>query len=555
MNSITAARAALGAVGAYFFVSAVVLTALGPFRYSLPRYGTIFYPPELALLAIGAAAGVAVGAAVACARGRVHAFAIVALLQAAVAASGVVPMVQQGDGWTSLAPPRDLVGLTPFAVLVLSELLALVALVVGLAIGVRFLRRRSGPASALEAAGAYCLTAVTLVLPTPVLDLRSVPFQGSFATTEWLAIGTFVPAVAAGLVLASRQRAMWRTAAIAAVIGLAAAAPVGIQMLTSLGGPVVPVLLLVGPLASSGVAVALTLMRPWMARRLSALGRLSLRSRLAAAAVGGAVAATALIGAAYALADLPTGYDYLAPLEGAYRRTGDDRKLVVTATIGHGVDIVRVWAQEEPGRVMVSVRARRQPSWYGSAAVGIAVPVVVTLRDPLGERVVVEARQGARLLDQAVLAQQEVGVIEGASVRTSASTIDFRWTDSKGSHSVAELRGLTVVLVNRDGRSNDAKISVGALESYVAKASAADRARVRVLVIHFDRRLASPSRDEVVRTLVIAPGEVPSDAPGILHEAGVPALWVIGPDGTVRERIVGRPASDADITRAFGLAR
>lgn len=555
MTWLTAARAALNAVGAYFFVTAVVLTVLGPFRYSLPRYGTISYPPELALYALGAAAGVAVGAAVAYARGGIRALAIVGLLQAAVAASGVVPIVQQGDGWASLAPPRDLVGLTTFAALVLSELLALVALAFGLAIGVRFLRRRTGPAAALEAAGAYCLAAVALVLPTPVLDLRSVPFQGSFTSSEWLAIGSFVPAVAAGIVLASRQRPLWRTAAIAAAIGLAATAPIGIQMLTNIGGPVAPVLLLVGPLASAGVAVALTLMRPWTARRLSALERLSLRSRLAAAAVGGAVAATALIGAASALADMPTGYDFLAPLEGTYRRTGDARKVVVTATIGHGVDIRRVWVQEEPGGVTVSVRARKQPSWYASDLVGIAVPIVVTLRDPLGERMVIEPRWGARLLDQAVLAQQEVGVIEGASVRATATTIDFRWTDSQGTHSVGELGGQTVVLLNRDGRSVEAKMSIGAVESYIAKASSADRARVRVLVIHFDRRLASPSRDEVVRTLVISPGQVPSDAPAILREAGVPALWVIGPDGTVRDRIVGRAASDADVASLLGPAR
>ena len=59
---LIAARAALAAVGAYFFVSAVVLTALGPFRYSLPRYRTICYPPELTLFAVVAAAGVAVAA-------------------------------------------------------------------------------------------------------------------------------------------------------------------------------------------------------------------------------------------------------------------------------------------------------------------------------------------------------------------------------------------------------------------------------------------------------------------------------------------------------------
>jgi hypothetical protein len=553
---LTPPRAALAAVGAYFLVSAVVLTVLGPFRYSLPRYGTIYYPPELTLLAVATAAGVAVAAAVAYARGGMRAYAIVALLQAAVAASAILPAVEQGLGWSSLVPPRDLVGLTPFAALVLSELPALAALAVGLAFAMRFLRR-AGPAPALEAAGAYCLTAVALVLPKPVLDVRSVPFQASFMLSgEWYVIATFVPAVVAGLVLASHERPLWRTAAIATLIGLAGAAPVAILMLTTIGGPVVPVLPFLVPLATAGVAVALTLMRPWTARSLSALDRrVSLRSRLAAAAIGGAVAATALMGAVVALAELPTGYDYLAPLDGTYQRTGDERKFVVTATLGRGVDIVRVSAKEDPSRVVVSVRARSRPSWGFSDLVGIPVPVVVTLRDSLRERAVIDGRHGARLLDEAVLAQQEVGVIEGASVRTSPTTIDFRWTDSKGTHSVAELRGQTVVIVNRDGHSNDAKISVGALESYVAKASTADRARVLVLVVHFDRRLAYPSRDEVVRTLFVPPGEVPSDAPEILREAGVPALWVIGPDGRVRERIVGRAASDADVARALAPAR
>jgi len=42
----------------------------------------------------------------------------------------------------------------------------------------------------------------------------------------------------------------------------------------------------------------------------------------------------------------------------------------------------------------VTVRLRRAPSWYFSDLVGISLPVVVVLRDPLGSRAVLDQGTG-----------------------------------------------------------------------------------------------------------------------------------------------------------------
>lgn len=59
MNTL---RATLAGVGAYYFVAAVVLMVLGPFRYSLPRYGSIYHDPLLTVLAAMTFVGVSAGA-------------------------------------------------------------------------------------------------------------------------------------------------------------------------------------------------------------------------------------------------------------------------------------------------------------------------------------------------------------------------------------------------------------------------------------------------------------------------------------------------------------
>jgi hypothetical protein len=76
-----------------------------------------------------------------------------------------------------------------------------------------------------------------------------------------------------------------------------------------------------------------------------------------------------------------------------YQRTGDTRKIVVSATIGIAVDVIEASAHEDAASVTVRVRVRPRPGTYPS--IGVWVPVVVELRDPLGERTVLDPSHDA----------------------------------------------------------------------------------------------------------------------------------------------------------------
>jgi hypothetical protein len=69
-----------------------------------------------------------------------------------------------------------------------------------------------------------------------------------------------------------------------------------------------------------------------------------------------------------------------------YQQTGDPRKIVVTATIGLAQEIVSAEAREDADSVTVTVRVRTSPGIY--PAVGIHVPALVSLREPLADRIV-----------------------------------------------------------------------------------------------------------------------------------------------------------------------
>jgi hypothetical protein len=89
-------RAALAALGAYFFSTAILLVALTPVRYSLPRFGSIYYDPMVAILGAITGIGVGVAAFVAYAWGGIAAFSFVAILVVLVAAITVLPFVALG---------------------------------------------------------------------------------------------------------------------------------------------------------------------------------------------------------------------------------------------------------------------------------------------------------------------------------------------------------------------------------------------------------------------------------------------------------------------------
>jgi hypothetical protein len=83
-----------------------------------------------------------------------------------------------------------------------------------------------------------------------------------------------------------------------------------------------------------------------------------------------------------------------------YQRTGDPRKIVVTITTGLGTEIAERTVREDARTVTVTVAMRQSPGSY--PAIAFALPVVVSLKDPLGERAVV---------DQAGQAVAEVGEV------------------------------------------------------------------------------------------------------------------------------------------------
>ncbi len=87
--------------------------------------------------------------------------------------------------------------------------------------------------------------------------------------------------------------------------------------------------------------------------------------------------------------------DYSPSLEG-YTRTGDPRQIVVTAIVGLGDEVSGKSVSEGDAKVVISLRVRQPPT--DKPAVGIRIPVAVTLKSPLGARIVVDG--GGRVLPE-----------------------------------------------------------------------------------------------------------------------------------------------------------
>ena len=72
----------------------------------------------------------------------------------------------------------------------------------------------------------------------------------------------------------------------------------------------------------------------------------------------------------------------------SFQRTGDPRKIVVNVTIGLGTEIAERSVREDVKTVIVTVGVRQSPGIY--PAIAFWVPVVVSLKDPLGDRAVLD---------------------------------------------------------------------------------------------------------------------------------------------------------------------
>jgi hypothetical protein len=73
----------------------------------------------------------------------------------------------------------------------------------------------------------------------------------------------------------------------------------------------------------------------------------------------------------------------------SFQRTGDPRKIVVNIVIGLGTEVAERTVREDARTVTVTVRIRQNPGSY--PAIAIDVPVLVSLKDPLAERAVLDA--------------------------------------------------------------------------------------------------------------------------------------------------------------------
>ncbi|TMD61833.1 MAG: hypothetical protein E6I87_01265 [Chloroflexi bacterium] len=239
----------------------------------------------------------------------------------------------------------------------------------------------------------------------------------------------------------------------------------------------------------------------------------------------------------------------------SFRRTADPRTILIESLVGRAHVIVGYSTHEDAKTVKVTVQARYTSDGW-NALVGYWMPVLVTLDEPLGDRIVVDARTGRQLRD-ADVRTPAAGVIEAGSFRNDAGVIDLRWNDPTGSHALSELRGSTVALLTRDNKSGDAKLNWVALEAYLHDAPAEERARTAVILITFGRFLwdAFAPNDTPFRALLAELDSLTPDLPEILQPAATPAMWFIGPDGLIRERIVGRGATADELRRALAAAR
>jgi len=73
----------------------------------------------------------------------------------------------------------------------------------------------------------------------------------------------------------------------------------------------------------------------------------------------------------------------------SFQRTGDARKIVVNIVTGLGTEIAERTVREDAQTVTVTVNMRQSPGTY--PAIAFYLPVVVSLKDALGDRHVLDA--------------------------------------------------------------------------------------------------------------------------------------------------------------------
>lgn len=250
----------------------------------------------------------------------------------------------------------------------------------------------------------------------------------------------------------------------------------------------------------------------------------------------------------------------------SFQRTGDASKIVVTVMIGLGTEIAERDVREDARTVIVTVRVRQSPGIYPS--IGIIVPVVVSLKNALGDRTVLDG-DGHAVLDlgqyepprQPPVDLSDIGVIEKGSFRATGESIDFAWKDLRGApHALSDLRGKTVVIHTRTSFSNEGKVTFMELQGYLDSAPPDVKSRVVVLLITL--------AEDPVRAAIVRPSEVwrpllafsdvvelvGGTGPEIFRLQSVPVTWFLSSDGVIRQRVVGRAMTRDEIAEAIRTA-
>jgi len=249
-----------------------------------------------------------------------------------------------------------------------------------------------------------------------------------------------------------------------------------------------------------------------------------------------------------------------------FQRTGDASKIVVTVLIGLGTEIAERDVREDARTVRVTVRVKQSPGTY--PAIGILVPVLVSLDNALGDRIVLDG-DGRAVLDlgqyepprQPSIDLGEVGVIEKGSFRATGDSIEFAWKDLRGApHGLSELRGKTVVIHTRTSFSTEGKLTLLELQGYLDSAPTDVRSRVVVLLITL--------AEDPARAAVVRPSEswrpllafadvvelVGGTGPEIFRLQSVPVTWFLSSDGVIRQRVTGKAMTRDEIADAIRTA-
>lgn len=249
----------------------------------------------------------------------------------------------------------------------------------------------------------------------------------------------------------------------------------------------------------------------------------------------------------------------------SFQQTGDPSRVIANALTGFGDEIVGSSAAESATTVKITVRAKAPIGRGYRPAIGIIVPVIVMLREPIGSRAVLDASSGATLRDLGMYQtpreppidlSTEIGQVDRSSFRAAGDLIDFRWTNLNGTktESLGDLRGSTVVVLSRTPNSGDAKLTMVALEGYLSSPPS-DPIVVLVVTLTGDPAAAASVRPSASWRSLFVPTGLGEDAPEIFRLSAAPATWFIAPDGSVRQRYSKTPLTREQVVQGIIAAR